>query len=125
MLRFASITPCDGEAKLKWDKDNEQDLALLKKIERIMFNEQKRCEKCIYFSRGGYFCGYNSVDCELHGNLDYFKHPHHDLDGSKCLDYDDDVSHKKKSVNKQKDFPKKKVNEAIENKLNNLLKEDN
>ena len=48
---------------------------------------QKRCYNCVHFQSDGYFCGYESHSCKIHGNIEACNHPHHDGDGSKCEDY--------------------------------------
>lgn len=69
------------------ESENKNDSAIIEKITNLIFNEQPRCENCIHFHREGYFCGYRACYCDIHGNIEAYDHPHHDLDGSKCSDY--------------------------------------
>ena len=77
-----------GEILLRFDYTNENDTAIVKMIHQLLFNEQPRCENCVNYYREGTFCGYNAVMCKVHGGLDAWDHPHHDLDGSKCEEYE-------------------------------------
>lgn len=74
------------EITFRYDKNNTNDTDILNKIMSVL-REQPLCDNCVNYQVGGYFCGYNSHDCKIHGNLDWFDHPHHDGDGSKCPDY--------------------------------------
>lgn len=66
--------------------DVTTDKDIMKQIYEIL-NRQPLCANCINYESGGYFCGYESHFCTVHGNIEYFNHPHHDMDGSKCESY--------------------------------------
>lgn len=46
------------------------------------------CSDCIHCKDGGYFCGYRSISCEIHGNIEAFNNPHHDIKASECEDFE-------------------------------------
>ncbi len=71
----------------KYKTNNENDKRVMKLIDELLNNEQKRCNNCIHYQSDGTFCGYESHSCDIHGNIEGFDHPHHDGDGSKCEDY--------------------------------------
>lgn len=75
------------EITFRYDYQNENDVALIKKIEQLLFAEQKRCDNCIHFYREGCFGGYMACSCKIHGSLENLDNPHYDMDGSKCGDY--------------------------------------
>ena len=83
-----------GKITLAFNFSSESDMAIIRKIEHLIFEEQPRCENCINFYREGYFCGYNACMCKVHGCLEVYPNPHYDMDGSKCEDYKrkDDVN---------------------------------
>lgn len=66
---------------------NTKDREIIKEIEQLLSDLQDRCDNCIHYKSGGYFCGYESHYCDIHGNIEWFEHPHYDGDGSKCKDY--------------------------------------
>ena len=74
------------EMTIRYDKNNTNDKVVLNKIFECL-REQPLCPNCVNYYVEGNFCGYNAHDCKIHGNLDWFDHPHHDGDGSKCPDY--------------------------------------
>lgn len=76
-----------GEITLRFDYTNENDNAIIDNINHLIRDEQPTCENCVNYYQEGYFCGYSAVMCKVHGGLDAWNHPHHDLDGSKCDDY--------------------------------------
>lgn len=78
---------CVGEMTLAFDYNNKSDMAIMDKINHLILEEQPLCENCVNYYREGYFCGYNAIVCKVHGGLDSYKNPHHDMDGSKCKDY--------------------------------------
>lgn len=41
---------------------------------------------CIHCKEDGYFCGYSSISCELHGNIEYLNHPYHYTEN--CPDFE-------------------------------------
>lgn len=63
------------------------DKEIMKQIHNILMS-QPLCTNCINYQYIGNFCGYEAHDCKIHGDIEYFGHPHHDLDGSKCEDYE-------------------------------------
>ena len=69
---------------LKYDKTTDKNI--IKQIEDIL-DTQPLCHNCVNYQSDGYFCGYESHSCKLHGNIEWVDHPHHDGDGSKCSDY--------------------------------------
>lgn len=69
---------------IEFDTTTDQDI--ISQIENVL-NQQPKCENCINYQSDGYFCGYKSHSCKLHGNIEFCSHPHHDGDGSKCKDY--------------------------------------
>jgi len=71
----------------QYKTDNENDKRVMKLICELLNHEQKRCDNCIHYKSDGYFCGYESHSCKIHGNIEAWDHPHHDGDGSKCEDY--------------------------------------
>lgn len=71
----------------QYKTNNENDKRVMKLIRELLNHEQKRCDNCIHYQSDGYFCGYESHSCKIHGNLEDCSHPHHDGDGSKCEDY--------------------------------------
>lgn len=74
------------EVTFRYDSNNADDMWILKDIFKLL-NTQKLCTNCVNYKEDGYFCGYNSHSCKIHGNIEAFDHPHHDGDGSKCDDY--------------------------------------
>lgn len=74
------------EVTLRYDRNNESDRRVLEKIFECL-GEQPRCDNCENYQSEGYFCGYESHRCKIHGDLEWHGHPHHDGDGSKCPDY--------------------------------------
>ena len=64
------------------------DKRVMELINELLNREQKRCDNCIHYQEGGYFCGYCSHFCDIHGNIEWVNHPHYDGDGSKCKDYE-------------------------------------
>jgi hypothetical protein len=74
------------EITLEFEYNNENDVALMKKIEQLL-NEQPRCNNCINFYHGATFCGYSACECKIYGILEIPSNPHYDGDGSKCKDY--------------------------------------
>lgn len=89
MVRDTFVEKREGlrEMTFRYDRDNDDDMQILQNIMELL-NTQKLCTNCINHQRGGYFCGYNSHSCKIHGNIEAFNHPHHDGDGSKCDDYE-------------------------------------
>jgi hypothetical protein len=77
-----------GKMTLQFNYTNENDHRIIDKIHHLLFDEQPHCENCVNYYREGYFCGYRAMMCKVHGGLDAWDHPHHDLDGSKCDDYE-------------------------------------
>lgn len=75
------------ERTFRYDTNNDNDIQILRYIDQLL-NTQKLCQNCVNYKEDGYFCGYNSHSCEIHGNIEAFNHPHHDGDGSKCDDYE-------------------------------------
>ena len=66
--------------------DVNTDKGIIEQIEKLL-NQQPKCENCINYQSDGYFCGYESHSCKLHGNIEFWNHPHHNGDGRKCEDY--------------------------------------
>lgn len=75
------------EVTFRYDTNNDDDMRILEGISELL-NTQKLCCNCVNYKSDGYFCGYNSHSCKIHGNIEAFNHPHHDGDGSKCNDYE-------------------------------------
>ena len=75
------------EATIRYDDNNVADKVVLNKIFDCLM-EQPLCENCVNYQVKGTFCGYNAHTCKIHGNIEYFNHPHHDGDGSKCPNYE-------------------------------------
>lgn len=71
---------------LEFEFKNAKDKELIEKISKLC-SEQDSCPNCVNYYRDGYFCGYQACCCKIHGVLDSFNNPHHDMDGSKCPDY--------------------------------------
>ena len=69
---------------LEYDKTTDKDI--IKQIEDIL-DTQPRCNNCVNYQSDGYFCGYESHSCKIHGNIEWVNHPRHDGDGDKCNDY--------------------------------------
>lgn len=92
MVRMISDCPSERKKKthrvvsFEFEYKNEDDKALIKKIEQIL-SEQPRCENCTKFDYEGCFGGYRACSCEIYGILESFDNPHRDMDGSKCKDY--------------------------------------
>lgn len=90
MVHTVSDCPTDEkgirEVTLRYDINNENDRLVFNKILECL-KEQPLCGNCENYQEDGCMCGYNSHSCKIHGNLEWFDHPHHDGDGSKCPDY--------------------------------------
>lgn len=88
MVKFTREVCNDGKAEITfaYDSNNQEDLEIIKKIDEIC-NAQKRCDNCSNFYYEGSFGGYQVCTCKIHGCLEPWNHPHHDMDGSKCGDY--------------------------------------
>lgn len=71
----------------QYKTNNENDERVMKLIRELLNHEQKRCNNCIHYQSDGYFCGYESHSCDIHGGIEWVDHPHYDGDGSKCEDY--------------------------------------
>lgn len=88
MIRDTFVEKRDGlrEVTFRYDSENNDDLKILENIMELL-NTQKLCTNCVNYQNDGYFCGYCSHSCKIHGNIEAFNHPHHDGDGSKCDEY--------------------------------------
>lgn len=65
----------------------ETDIKLINEIISFLNKEQPNCNKCKNHYIQGCIGGYKASACKIHGNLEYFEHPMHDGDASKCTDY--------------------------------------
>lgn len=92
MVRMISDSPSETKRKthrrmtFEFEYKNENDIALIKKIESLCA-EQPRCENCVNFCHEGCFGSYMACSCKIHGILESLNNPHHDMDGSKCKEY--------------------------------------
>ena len=43
---------------------------------------------CIHCKDDGYFCGYRSISCEIHGNIEAFDNPYHNIKANECKDFE-------------------------------------
>lgn len=77
----------EREIHIRYDPTIANDKLIMKKLDELLLNEQPLCSNCVNYYREGTFCGYNARNCQIHGNLDAWDHPHHNADGSKCPDY--------------------------------------
>lgn len=89
MIRMIRDTYTDvvDTREVTFSYNYKTDDELLKKVMKFIEDNQPTCETCQNYRREGSFGGYCASYCCIHGNLEYFEHPHHDLDGSKCDDY--------------------------------------
>lgn len=76
------------EVTFRYDPNNDNDTALLREICNLISDKQPTCMNCNNHYLDGYFCGYRAHLCRKHGNIEAVNHPHHDMDGSKCADYE-------------------------------------
>ena len=74
------------EITFQYNVDSDADMSILKEINKILLN-QPLCTNCINCYQSGCFGGYNAIQCKIHGNIEAFDNPHHDMDGRKCDDY--------------------------------------
>lgn len=74
-----------SEITFAYDSSNQEDVEIIKKFDELC-STQKRCDNCTNFYYDG-FMEYQSCNCKIHGYLEEWNHPHHDMDGSKCEDY--------------------------------------
>lgn len=72
---------------IEYNSDNESDMDIIRVIFDLLDKEQPSCSNCINYQSDGYFCGYESHSCKIHGNIEWVQHPYHDGDASKCEDY--------------------------------------
>lgn len=66
--------------------DTTVDKDTMEQIYEII-DRQPSCSNCVNYKSNGYFCGYESHSCTIHGEIEHYDHPHHDKDGSKCESY--------------------------------------
>lgn len=76
------------EVTFRYDPNNDNDAALLREIRNLISDKQPTCANCNHRYLTGDVCGYRAYICRKHGNIEAFNNPHHDMDGSKCADYE-------------------------------------
>ena len=76
----------DGKRYITFEYDVIKDKDILNQIKSIL-DKQPKCDNCINYQIGGYFCGYKSHECKIYGNIECHSHPMNDGDGSKCKNY--------------------------------------
>ena len=70
--------------------ENYQELknAINKIHDYISTNISPTCEKtCANYYLEGCLGGYRCASCKIHGNLEFYGNPHHDMDTTKCSEY--------------------------------------
>ena len=89
MVRFIRELCENGKKEITftYNGDNKNDVEIIKKFEELC-KEQDRCDNCKNFYHEGCFGGYQSCNCKIHGCLEVVGHPHYDMDGSKCENYE-------------------------------------
>lgn len=75
------------ECIFSYNFNNQNDLRIMSLIEQLISDNQPTCKNCINHYFEPCIGGYNAIQCKIHGNIEYIKHPHYDMDGSKCDDY--------------------------------------
>ena len=75
-----------GEITFSYDKNNENDIEIIKRFGELC-KAQNRCNNCSNFYYDGCLGNYQACCCKIHGSLETWDNPHHDMDGSKCVDY--------------------------------------
>ena len=89
MVQVISESCKNGHVKITftYDKNNQDDVALVEEFGKLC-KAQKKCTNCTNFYHEGTLGGYQAGSCKLYGCLEAWNHPHHDMDGSKCGNYE-------------------------------------
>ena len=75
-----------GLLTVEYNPNLAADIEIINSIENIL-KQQPSCSNCTNYQSDGCFYGYESYSCKIHGNIEAWCHPHHDMDGSKCREY--------------------------------------
>ena len=80
----------NNKVGLKIKADNQEELEnAIKAIRNLIHSEiSPTCEKkCQNYYTEGCLGNYQASACRIHGILESFDNPHHDMDCTKCKDY--------------------------------------
>lgn len=72
--------------RIEYDKSKSSDETIVDSI-RELLKLQPNCQKCTNYTKEGSFGGYMCSVCKIYGNLEFVGNLHHDMDASKCEDY--------------------------------------